>query len=81
MLFRSVEMHLTRRLAAPLVGVALAMTVAVAPAAAAPRAQPEPTSDICDALSLASQNLPDNPFIRQIWSRVLDLFNCEQNTV
>ena len=74
-------MHLTRRVVAPLLGVALALSVVAAPASAATRTQPEPTSDICSALSLASENLPDNPFIQQIWSSLLSFFDCNNNTV
>ena len=71
-------MHLSRRIAAPVAGALLALSVLVAPAAAAgrPMAQEEPGNDICDALFLASVNLPDNPFISQIWGTLLSFFNC-----
>jgi len=76
-------MHLSRRVAAPIAGAFLALSVLVAPAAAVtrPAAQPEPTSAICTALFSASVNLPDNPFITQIWSSLLSFFDCNQNTI
>jgi hypothetical protein len=78
---KEVDMHLSRRVAGPVLGVALALSVAVAPATAATRTQPESGSEICSALFLASQNLPDNSFVRAIWSSILSFFDCNNNTV
>jgi hypothetical protein len=73
-------MHLSRRVAAPLAGAVLALTVIAAPAVAAPRELPENgNAAVCNALYSTQERLPDDPFIQRIWSRLLTFFDCSVN--
>ena len=67
---------LRRRVMAPLLGLMLALSLAVTPVSAVPAPSP-----LCGFLTSIGASLPNIPFIQAAWHAVLADFGCANGVV